>query len=143
MLVFTNKTNADKHDYDVELPFELRQRCRFRVTLASGDNIAIMLPRGTTIHDGDVLSNDEGAVLKVLAAKEQVSTFSIADPVLFARACYHLGNRHVPLQIGDGWARYQTDHVLDDMLKQLGISVQHIEASFEPEAGAYHKHHHA
>ena len=73
-----------------------------------------------------------------------MSSAHIQDPVLFARACYHLGNRHVPLQIGDDWLRYLHDHVLDDMLRGLGISPHHERATFEPEAGAYgggHHHH--
>jgi urease accessory protein len=59
---------------------------------------------------------------------------------LFARACYHLGNRHVPLQVGHGWLRYQNDYVLDDMLRQLGLDVKHEQAPFEPENGAYGEH---
>ena len=79
---------------------------------------------------------------------ENVSTAAIEDATLFARACYHLGNRHVPLQIGTGFLRFQEDYVLDDMLHGLGVHVQHEQAPFEPENGAYapgtgHGHSHA
>ena len=86
-------------------------------------------------------------VVVVRAAAEPVSEVCCGDPLLFARACYHLGNRHVPLQIDDGRLRYQHDHVLDDMLRGLGLQVGFAEAPFEPEPGAYggsaHGHAHA
>ena len=67
-------------------------------------------------------------------------TATIDEPRLFARACYHLGNRHVPMQIGDNWIRYLHDHVLDEMLVGLGITTKCEQASFEPESGAYGAH---
>ena len=126
------------------LPFELRQKSRLKATLDNGDEVGLMLPRGTVLRGGDCLRAEDGSVIRVCAAKETVSTAKINDPHLFARACYHLGNRHVPLQIGENWLRYLHDHVLDDMLKGLGIQVTCEQATFEPEAGAYggHSHHH-
>lgn len=131
------------------LPFELRQKSRLRAELDDGQEIGLMLPRGTILRDGDLLRTEDGMIVRVQAASETVSSATIDDPVLFARACYHLGNRHVPLQIGDNWLRYLHDHVLDDMLSGLGIQVQCEQATFEPEAGAYggghshsHSHHH-
>jgi urease accessory protein len=85
----------------------------------------------------------------VIAAPESVSVVRCADPFLLARACYHLGNRHVPLQIMPGELRYHHDHVLDDMLRQFGLEVTYASLPFEPEAGAYasdahsHSHSHA
>jgi hypothetical protein len=73
----------------------------------------------------------------VIAAPESVSVVRCADPFLLARACYHLGNRHVPLQIMPGELRYHHDHVLDDMLRQFGLEVTYASLPFEPEAGAY------
>jgi len=75
--------------------------------------------------------------VQVLAAPERVSTVRCADPLLLARAAYHLGNRHVPLQIEAGFLRYQHDHVLDEMVRGLGLEVLIEQAPFEPEAGAY------
>ncbi|MGD8926463.1 MAG: urease accessory protein UreE [Thioalkalispiraceae bacterium] len=126
------------------LPFELRQKSRLKATLDNGDEIGLMLPRGTVLRGGDFLKTEDGAFVVVKAAREMVSTATIEDPQLFARACYHLGNRHVPLQIGVNWVRYLHDHVLDEMLSGLGIVVSCEQASFEPEAGAYggHAHHH-
>lgn len=132
-------------DFTLTLPYELRQKSRLRANLDNGDEIGLLLPRGTVLRGGDVLKAETGEVILVKAAEEVVSTVSEKDPTLFARACYHLGNRHVPLQIGEGWLRYLHDHVLDDMLHGLGLHVSVERAPFEPEAGAYgggHQHHH-
>jgi urease accessory protein len=77
-------------------------------------------------------------VIEIGAADETVSTVHSAQPRALARAAYHLGNRHVALQVGAGWLRYSHDHVLDEMLQGLGLAVTVEEAPFEPEAGAYH-----
>lgn len=81
--------------------------------------------------------------MQVLAAQESVSTVYLNDPLLLARACYHLGNRHVPLQIDSGFIRYQHDHVLDDMVRGLGLEVSIERTTFEPESGAYGRHSHS
>ncbi|MBK8163277.1 MAG: hypothetical protein IPK65_09065 [Gammaproteobacteria bacterium] len=91
------------------LTFELRQRSRQRVTLDDGRAAALMLVRGTVLRGGDRVRADDGTVVGVVAAPEPVSTVSCPDPHLLARACYHLGNRHIPLQVGAGWLRYQQD----------------------------------
>ena len=99
------------------------------------------------LRHGDLLLADDGRVVEVEAASETVSTVHTSDAVLLARACYHLGNRHVALQIGSDWLRYQHDHVLDDMLRGFGLEVRVDEAPFEPEGGAYvaasHSHAHS
>lgn len=98
------------------------------------------------LHDGDHLKAENGEIIVVKAAKETVSTLYCEDPLLLARAAYHLGNRHVPLQIMQGVLRYQHDHVLDEMLHGLGLHVDVESAPFEPEQGAYgggHGHSHA
>lgn len=97
---------------------------------------------------GDILLSEEGDVVTIEAAKEQVSTVYSDDPLLLARVCYHLGNRHVPLQIEAGWCRYFHDHVLDDMARGLGATVVVGLEKYQPEPGAYggssggHHHHH-
>jgi len=150
MLIAAEKiSNVAEHlqfDASITLPFETRQKSRFQTTLDNGEEIGLLLPRGTVLRDGDILETEKGLRIKVTAAIESVSFAQISAPHLFARACYHLGNRHVPLQIGENWLRYQHDHVLDEMLHGLGIHTKHEHAPFEPEAGAYggggHHHHH-
>jgi len=123
------------------LPFEQRQKSRQRVRLDDGREAEILLPRGTMLRHGDHLRTREGVLIRVVAAPETVSTAFSADAGLLLRAAYHLGNRHVPVQIGAGWLRYLGDHVLDDMLRQLGLDVVVEAAPFQPEGGAYHHEH--
>jgi urease accessory protein len=128
------------------LPFELRQKSRLRARLASGLEVGLFLERGIVLRGGDLLLADDGTVIEVVAALETVSTVRDSDATRLARAGYHLGNRHVPVEIGSGWLRYGHDHVLDDMVRGLGLNVVVESAPFEPEAGAYghsHSHGHA
>jgi urease accessory protein len=120
------------------LPFDLRSRSRFRAQLASGEEVGVQLTRGQILRGGDRLLMEDGRVVEVCAAPESVSTVRTPDARLLARAAYHLGNRHVALQVGDGWLRYGHDHVLDDMVRGLGAGITVEQAPFEPEAGAYH-----
>lgn len=127
------------------LPFESRQKSRLRATLEHGEEVALLLPRGTVLRGGDQLLASDGRVVEVVSAIEDVSQVISADPWQLARAAYHLGNRHVAVQVGPGWLRYLADHVLDDMLRGLGFEVTAERTSFEPEGGAYshagHHHH--
>ena len=124
-------------DAQLVLPFDLRSRSRFRARLVSGEEVGIILERGQILRGGDLLLADDGRVIEVAAASETVSTVRSIEPLRLARAAYHLGNRHVTLQIGDGWLRYRHDHVLDDMVLGLGLQVDVEQAQFEPEGGAY------
>jgi len=127
----------------LRLPFELRQKSRLRTQLVSGEEVAIMLPRGEILRGGDRVVTSDGRVIEVVAAIEKVLHVECADATELARAAYHLGNRHVPVQVGAGFLRLAEDHVLEEMLRGLGASVSHFEAPFEPEAGAYgggHRH---
>lgn len=121
----------------LSLPFERRQKTRQRATLTSGEPVGLFLPRGTIMRGGDRLVSESGRVIAVEAAPEPVSTVSSNDAQALLRAAYHLGNRHVWVQIGSGWLRYLSDHVLDDMLRGLGLHQTTEEAPFEPEGGAY------
>ena len=123
------------------LPFELRSRSRFRARRVSGEEVGVQLTRGQILRGGDRLLIEDGRVVEVRAAPESVSTVRTPDARLLARAAYHLGNRHVALQVGDGWLRYGHDHVLDDMVRGLGAEITVEQAPFEPEAGAYHGEH--
>jgi urease accessory protein len=132
---------------ELVLPYELRSRSRLRARLASGEEVAIALPRGQILRGGDLLRASDGRVVEVRAAEESVSTVHSADARALLRAAYHLGNRHVALQLGEGWVRYSHDHVLDDLVARLGLAVTVGQAPFEPEAGAYrggaaHEHSH-
>lgn len=133
----TKLTKVEQSQVSLTLPFDLRQKSRLRATLDDGREAALVLPRGEVLRSGECLRAEDGTIISIKAAAETVSTVSCADPVLLARACYHLGNRHVPLQIGAGWCRYLHDHVLDDMVRGLGLSVSCEQAPFEPEGGAY------
>lgn len=155
MLEFTRVINAaDVRDSDiaelstVRLGIDSRKKSRLRITLDNGSEAGLFLPRGQILRGGDVLVSPGGERVRVVAANEQVSTVHVGNGHLLARLAYHLGNRHVPLQVGDGWVRYQHDHVLDEMVGLLGGDVVVEMAPFEPEAGAYgghssgHHHHH-
>lgn len=124
------------------LPFEQRQKSRLRIRLDNGQDAGLFLPRGTVLRHGDRLRATSGLVVEVRAAPEAVSTARADDALLLARAAYHLGNRHVALQLGPGWLRYPHDHVLDNMARELGLTVNREQAPFEPEAGAYGGGHH-
>lgn len=119
------------------LPYDIRQKSRFLTVLENGEEASIILPRGTRLTSGDLLRSEQGQVFEVRAAAENLSIAHTEHPLLLARACYHLGNRHIPVQIGLTWLRYVHDHVLDDMLTQLGLQVAHEQLPFEPESGAY------
>lgn len=131
----------------ITLPFELRQKSRLRTRLDGGPDVGILLGRGRALRTGTLLKATDGTVIEIRAAAEAVSTIHCDDRLMLARGAYHLGNRHVPLQIGEDFLRYQRDYVLDDMVRQLGFDVVAETAPFEPEAGAYgaghgHSHEH-
>ena len=129
----------------LELPFDLRERSRLRARLLSGEEIGIDLPPGTLLRHGSKLRLSDGRVVAVEASDEQLLEVRGADPSELARIAYHIGNRHVPIQIGEGWLRILPDHVLMAMVQGLGGDVQAVTGRFEPEGGAYghgHVHHH-
>lgn len=125
------------------LPFELRQKSRFKTRLDDGRDAGVFLPRGNLLRGGDCCQTSDGQIVEIIAAVETVSTVYSQQPLELARASYHLGNRHVSLQITENWIRYLHDHVLDEMIEGLGMKVTVEKAPFEPEAGAYgggHRH---
>ena len=123
----------------LKLPFDSRQKSRLRATLVSGEEVGLMLPRGEILRGGDLVTASDGRVIEIVAEPEKVLHIETKD---LARVAYHLGNRHVPVQVGDGFLRITEDHVLEEMVKKLGAAVTHLEAPFEPEAGAYAGGHH-
>ena len=146
IVMATALAGADaRADEVVELPFALRERSRFRATLLSGEEIGVDLARGTLLRHGDRLRLDDGRVVAVEAAPERLLEVHAHDAPGLARIAYHVGNRHVPIQVGDGWLRLLPDHVLQAMIERLGGHVHEVEEGFQPESGAYgHSHvHHA
>jgi urease accessory protein len=119
------------------LSYDRRLHTRQRACLEGGEHIALMLPRGTVLRDGDVLRCEGGRLVQVRAAAECVSRIVSRNPIHLTRAAYHLGNRHVPTELGPGFVAYLHDHVLDDMIRRLGLDVTVVTVPFEPEPGAY------
>ncbi len=139
---------GDRPVTTLTLTLEQRGKSRLRVTLDDGTEAGLLLERGGILWDGDLITGDEGLVVQVMAAPEPLSRVHCDDPLLLARACYHLGNRHVPLQIESNRLSFLHDHVLDEMLRGLGLEPLLQQAPFRPEPGAYggngggHEHHH-
>jgi len=130
------------------LPWDQRERCRQRARLASGEEVALFLTRGTVLRDGDLLTGEGGRVVRVIAAPEPTYLVRCRDAAMLARCAYHLGNRHTQAQVGAGWIRIRVDPVLKEMVLGLGAQVDEELAKFEPEPGAYagghgHAHGHA
>ncbi|HAO74261.1 MAG TPA: urease accessory protein UreE [Pseudomonas sp.] len=132
---------------ELELTYDARSKSRLRCFSTSGEDVGLFLERGQPpLADGECLLAADGRVVRVRARPEQLLHVTCASAFELTRAAYHLGNRHVALQVGDGWLRLLDDYVLKDMLLQLGAQVEHIEAPFQPEHGAYgggHHHSHA
>ena len=129
----------------VELRFEQRERSRLRATLRSGEDIGIDLPIGTLLVHGSRLQLEDGRVVAIEAAEEDLLRITASGPAALLRIAYHIGNRHVPVEI-DGDALYiLPDHVLQTMVERLGARVEPVSRGFQPESGAYghsHVHHH-
>jgi len=135
----------------LELDWDTRSKSRFGATDSTGRQIAVVLPRGTALRGGDVLVGEDGSLLRVIAAAQPVlQVRHCADhgsPFDLLRAAYHLGNRHVPLELQPELLQFEPDPVLADMLRRQHLIVTEAQAAFEPEGGAYgegagHGHHH-
>ncbi|WP_255873690.1 urease accessory protein UreE [Microbulbifer elongatus] len=137
-------------DYRVILDHLQRDRGRLRVFADDGSEVRIFLERGKPLLVGEILQSECGKTIEVIGAEEPVTTARSDDWVTFSRACYHLGNRHVKLQISDSvedrWLRITPDHVLEEMLELLGLKLTREQAVLVPESGAYsggHSHSHS
>lgn len=121
---------------------EERTRSRHRFQTIEGEEVNLQLPRGTVLREGDILADANGqAIAKVIAKPEPVLTVRAEHPLDFLRAAYHLGNRHISLEITESYLRLSPDSVLEDMILQLGLTVTQETQPFQPESGAYHHHH--
>jgi urease accessory protein len=125
----------------VHLTFEARSKSRLLLTLDDGERAALVVERGRVLQGGDRVVTEDGREVEIRAAEEALLEASSNDPLLIARAAYHLGNRHVALQVMPGRLRFLHDHVLGEMLEKLGLQVTAVTAAFEPEGGAYGRHH--
>ena len=123
------------------LDWDTRSRSRFGARDSRGRELAVFLPRGSVLRDGDALVGADGSLLRVQAAAQPVLQVRADDALTLLRAAYHLGNRHVPLQIGPDLLQLEPDPVLADMLRRMGLEVGETLAAFEPEAGAYNGRH--
>ena len=145
MIEIKSKLKIPRSAYKVEvrgqlrLPFESRQKSRLKAKLVSGEDVGLMLPRGEILRGGDLVTASDGRVIEVVAEPEKLLHIESKE---LARVAYHLGNRHVPVQVGENFLRIAQDHVLEEMVRKLGAKVSRIEAAFEPEAGAYAGGHH-
>jgi len=125
----------------VELDWDLRQKSRFAATDSQGRELGIFLPRGTVVRGGDVLVAEDGSMIRVIAAAQAVLRITACaehgSPFDLTRAAYHLGNRHVPIELRPDHLKIEPDHVLADMLRAMHLTVVAQQDSFEPEGGAY------
>lgn len=121
----------------ITLTYDQRTRSRLRARTDDGRDVALNVARGGVLRDGDRLADEAGQVYLVRAAPEPVSAAYAEDPLLLARSCYHLGNRHVAVQIDAGRVAWLADHVLDEMVRGLGLEPVAEQAPFDPEGGAY------
>ena len=142
LIVEKRIASQPRADVELELPFEERRKVRQRMRLANGEEIALFLDRGSVLRGGDFLQSEDGRVVLVVAASEPLMEVKTQDASLLARAAYHLGNRHCPVQLLERALRFPADHVLAEMLHGLGLPVAAVSAPFEPEAGAYAAGHH-
>lgn len=141
MITIEKRAPADVQATEcLQLPFELRCKSRFRSKLKSGEEVGLFLERGSVLRAGDLLLAEDGRVVQILADPEAVMEVRSDDPLLLARAAYHLGNRHVAVELQPGLVRFAHDHVLGDMVRCLGLAVHECAAPFEPESGAYGGH---
>ncbi len=138
-----------KRAASVELDWDVRQKSRFDATDSQGRHLGVFLPRGTAVRGGDVLVAEDGSLVRVIAAPQAVlevrACAEHGSPFDLLRAAYHLGNRHVQLELQPERLLLEPDHVLADMLRQMHLIVSETHSAFEPEAGAYaaegHAHH--
>ncbi len=127
------------------LPYDARCKSRLATALDNGEDVALLMPRGTVLADGDMLVADDGGLVRIAAASEQLMRVRAANPGQLMRAAYHLGNRHTPVELGHDFLQLEIDPVLKQMLQGIGMQVEIVDAPFQPEPGAYgggHRHGH-
>ncbi|MBF1987799.1 urease accessory protein UreE [Fischerella thermalis] len=145
MLTFTQKKPPNPNVAVVStlsLTAEERTRSRHRLQMEDGQVVFLRLPRGTVLQDGDILVDETtGSLVRITAKPEPVLTVVAKTTIDLLKAAYHLGNRHVPVEITSAYLRLSPDPVLQVMLQQLGVEIKEEISPFQPEAGAYGQHH--
>lgn len=137
MLILNTRIDAAARVHGtLALPWDRRERCRMRATLACGEEVALFLPRGAPLRHGDLLRGGDGRVVRVAAAPEPTYALRCRDPLVLARCAYQLGKRHARLQVCAWGLRMRADPALRDLVLELGAAVEEELASFEPEADA-------
>ena len=152
-MLTTNKLLAQGHGLasvllkraaTVELDWDVRQKSRFAATDSQGRELAVFLPRGQAVRGGDVLVAEDGSMVRVIAAPQKVLHITACathgSPFDLMRAAYHLGTRHVPIELQPDHLKIEPDHVLADMLRSMHMTVVQADMPFEPEGGAYGGH---
>ncbi|SHG99800.1 urease accessory protein UreE [Massilia sp. CF038] len=137
LTLHTKLAQADRVDGELVLAYDQREKCRLRARLADGEEVGVFMVRGSVLRDGDLLTGEDGRVIRVRAALEPTYTVHCASADILTRCAFHLGNRHTQTQIGAGFLRIRVDAVLKEMVEGLGARVEQEMAAFEPEAGAY------
>ena len=126
------------------LDWDVRQKSRFEATDSRSRSVGVFLPRGTVVRGGDVLIAEDGSLIRVEAAPQTVLRITACtahgSPFDLTRAAYHLGNRHVPIELRPDYLQIEPDHVLAEMLRAMHLIVNTVDAPFEPESGAYASH---
>ena len=131
--------------HTVVLDYDQRSKGRLKAVTTTGQAIGLFLERGKVLRNGDILETKDGELVLVQSAQESLIEGSCDDWLVFSKCCYHLGNRHVPIQIDELSLRMRPDYILEEMMQQLGLTTKTVEAGFDPEQGAYaggHHHHH-
>jgi urease accessory protein len=133
-----------KRANSITLDWDTRQKSRFDATDSAGRALGVFLPRGTVVRGGDVLVAEDGSLIRVDAAPQSVLRITACaehgSPFDLTRAAYHLGNRHVPIELKPDHLKIEPDHVLADMLRSMHMTVVAVSEPFEPESGAYGDH---
>lgn len=138
MLLITRVTDKfSRVDVEISLPFDMRKKCRFKTYSVEGEEVGIFLERGTILADGDHLVSEDGRVIRIVAQDEPLLLITQGSARSLAQLAYHLGNRHVSLEIDNDCLRIAHDEVLKDMVEGLGALTQAVNAPFHPERGAY------
>jgi len=124
----------------VVLDYDGRRRRRLALEGVDGFTFLLDLAEAPTLMPGDALKLEDGRLIRVEAAPEDLLTITCDNATQLNRIAYHLGNRHLPVEVGDGYLRIRADHVIEHMVKDLGATVEPLEAPFYPEGGAYGEH---
>ncbi|MBL1211219.1 urease accessory protein UreE [Geminocystis sp. GBBB08] len=146
MIILTKKINlqtVNKPNLTIFLTAEDRSKVKHTIEIKEPNSediklIKLNLERGLTLNDGDVLTNDDNNYFVQIQAKlEPVITVKSDSKLTLLKAAYHLGNRHVILEVNENYLRFSPDHVLESMLIKLGLNIYEELAPFFPEFGAY------